>query len=94
MDLHFRLPVYVEHFAVLRASGLEIELQADPFGALRDGVARLPTEMIDRPDQNVAQAAIFTVDAPALGLRRAAALNSRSQLHLLDPHLPVDSTAS
>ena len=76
-----RLPVDIDHLVVLPARHREIELQADTFGALTDGVARLPGEMIDGSDQYVAQRAVFAVDPPGLERFRAAAVDSRAQLH-------------
>jgi hypothetical protein len=56
-------------------------MQADPFSTLRDGIPRLPGEMIDRADQYIAQDAVFTVYAPALEVGSAAAINSGSKPH-------------
>ncbi len=73
MDLDLRLPVDIEHLAVLLACHAVVEPQADALGALCDRIAGLPTEMVDRTDQHIAQNAVFAVDAPRLAARGAAA---------------------
>src|SRR5271170_6410388 len=82
-----RLPVDIDHLAVLPSRNREIELQTDPFGALTHGIARLPSEVIDRPDQNIAQCAVFAVDAPCVERAGTAPLDSCAQLHCeISPH--------
>src|SRR5450432_877508 len=80
-----RLPINIDHFGVLPPCDAEIEVQTDAFGALTDGVARLPREMIDRPDQDLAQLSVFAVDAPGVEHRGAAARDSCAQLHEISP---------
>src|ERR1700676_82801 len=75
------LPVGSDHLVVLPPRNREIELQSHPLGALAHGVARLPSEMIDGPDQHIAQCAVFAVDAPGVERSCAAPLDSPAQLH-------------
>ena len=82
MDRDAGLTIGVEHLRVLGARGPEIELETDALAALSDRIAAAPAEMIDGSDQDVAQAAVLAVDAPALEPRRAAAFDSSSQLHV------------
>src|ERR1700733_3186088 len=81
VHLDVRLPVDVDHLAVLPARDREIELQTNPFGAFAHGVARLPSKVIDGSDQYIAQGAVFAVDTPGAERARAAAFGSRPQLH-------------
>ena len=47
MNAHSRLPIGIEHLAVLRLRGREVEPQPDALGSLRNGIAAVPTEIID-----------------------------------------------
>jgi hypothetical protein len=64
MDRNAGLPVDIEHLAVLRTGCREVEAQANPLGSLRHGIARLPGEVLNRPDQYVPQATVFAIDTP------------------------------
>ena len=81
VDLDPGASIGVEHLIVLPPGDLEIEVQSDPLGALCNRIAPLPRKMIDGPDQDIAQGAVFAVDTPALKAWGTAALDSCSKLH-------------
>jgi hypothetical protein len=76
MDFDPRASIRIEHLFVLPSGGLEIEVQSDTLGALRNCIAPLPDEIIDRPDQDITQGAVFAVDSPQLVAWCAAAFDS------------------
>ena len=77
---HARLRIGILHLPVLGARDFVIEAQAGALCPLGHRIAGLPLEMIDGPDQHVAQGAVFAVHAPALGTRSVAPVHTSSQM--------------
>jgi len=79
MHVHPGLPIGMDHLAILAPRHVGIEAQAFALGALGHGIARLPTEIVDRANQHVAQHASFAVQPPAIGHRRSTAIDTGAE---------------
>jgi hypothetical protein len=79
VDPYSGLLISMDHLAILAPGDIFLELQALPLGALGNGIAWLPAEIVDRPHQHIAKNAIFAIQPPAGWPRGLTSINTRAE---------------